>query len=67
MADELQSGEYITFVRQGGIPCGWCVLAAFTCGSHPLAVERSHWIIRGIPIRVDMSAFTEEIKEQIGY
>ncbi len=69
MPDQIRSGEYISFVRQGGIPVtivkyGGLYVRVVSYGGKPVTFVRSG----GTPISVDMEAeLPEEIKEEIGY
>lgn len=69
MADSILSGEYITFVRQGGIPVtivrgkGIFVRVA-SYGGKPVTFVRSG----GVEISIDREAeLPEFVKEEIGY
>ncbi len=69
MADEIRSGEYITFVRYGGTPVsivrqGGTFVRVTQYGGKPVTFVRSG----GTPVFVERVAeLPEEVKEELGY
>jgi hypothetical protein len=69
MADEIQSGEYITFVQDGGTPVtivhfGGVFVRVISYGGKLVTCVQSG----GTPISVDIEAeLPEDVKEEIGY
>ena len=62
MADSVLSGEYVTFVRQGGIPV--TIVRVISYGGKPVTFVRSG----GVEISIDREAeLPEFVKEEIGY
>lgn len=69
MAQELRSGEYVTFVRQGGIP----VTVVRSGGTYVRVTPHGGTLVTnvrygGIRVYVDNEReLPEEVKEDIGY
>jgi hypothetical protein len=69
MAKEIRSGEYITFVREGGTPVtivhyGGIFVRVTSYGGKMVTCVRSG----GTPISVDIEAeLPEYVKDEIGY
>jgi hypothetical protein len=69
MPDQIHSGEYVSFVRQGGVPVtivkyGGLYVRVISYGGKPVTFVRSG----GTLISVDLEAeLPEDVKEEIGY
>jgi hypothetical protein len=69
MAEEIRSGEYITFVRDGGVPVtivhyGGVFVRVTSFGGKLVTCVKSG----GTQISVDIEAeLPEDVKEEIGY
>ncbi len=69
MPDQVLSGDWITFVREGGIPVkvvrtGGIYVRVISYGGKPVSYDRYN----GTPITVESEALLPDyIKEDIGY